>query len=121
MKRLLFVFFLMFFPVLASASDVSGTGWVSENEHGDKVIYLLERDGTFSKMAVEMPSVPQMTGQIQGDDLDTYRVSNNQVVLSHGNGFMICNLTLNNQKNRMSGECITRDPFSDDVVMKLIE
>ena len=93
MKRLLSLLFLSFFSVLVSANDLSGTGWVFENDQGDKFIYLLKRDGTFSQMAIETPSIPQLTGRLQGDDEDTYRVSENQVILSHNNGYMICSLT----------------------------
>ena len=119
MNRLLLIVLLVVFPVSVSANDLSGTGWIWEEDDGDKRIMLFERDLTLTYLHVV--SITGNQGEVFHTDGDTYTVKGDLVVVSFTDGYRICSMTVNSQWNRMSGTCINKVGLVNKISGKLIE
>ena len=97
---------LISLPSIVFGEDISGTGWFFERSNGDKQIILFEKDGTFTFLDVVISS--NVDGLVYSKQNQTYSVNEDLVVISFSDGYMICSLTINNRKDRMSGTCINK-------------
>ena len=118
MKRLLLLILLVVFSVFVFADDLSGTGWIFEDDDGERAIVLFDSDGTFSYVDV-LPHDNQRT--VWNEDDDTFTVTGDLVVVSFTDGYRICSMTLNSRLNRMSGTCINKVGLVNETAAKLIE
>lgn len=118
MRRLVLLILLVIFPVIASANDLSGTAWFFDEDDGVKTLMLFENDLTFSYLNV----VSRFNqGEVFHEDIDTYTVTGDRVVVSFTDGYRICSLTLNSAGNRMSGTCINKKGEVNEITARLIE
>ena len=117
MKNLLLV--LIFLPYFVFGEDISGTGWIFQENDGDKKIALFEKDGTFTYL--QLVGWSGNEGAVFSDDYDTYSVDGDRVVKSYSNGYRICSLTINSKKDRMSGTCINKTGLIVQTTGKLID
>ena len=112
-KYLLSILFI--FP-LTIFGYVGGTGWKVE-QGVDKMIFLFDKDGTF----VILNLGPVNTGNVFGDEDDTWRRSGDKIVYSFNDGYQICSTTLNSNKKIFVGTCINELGQVDEVIGQLIE
>jgi len=101
-------------------SELGGTGWFYEENNGQKLIILLEKNGNFTFLNVYSPSGLN-TGEVYRDSTDKWNISNGLLVLSFTNGYYICSFANINRKV-MSGDCINKKgTVSKNVQLSLIE
>ena len=99
--------------------QIFGTGWFFEESDGDKVIILFEKDGTFTYLDVTISSGGE--GEVYSDDMDTYLVSGDRVVISFSDGYLICSLTMGSTRSRMSGTCLNQEGTVEQITGRRIE
>ena len=119
MMRSLLLVLLISLPSIVFGEDISGTGWFFEESGGDKEIILFEKDGTFTYLNVVISSGGD--GEVYSDENETYSVNGDLVVISFNDGYMICSLTINSRKDRMSGTCINKKGIVNQIKGRLIE
>ncbi len=110
---------LISLPSIVFGEDISGTGWFFERSDGDKQIILFEKDGTFTYLDVVISS--NVDGEVYSEENDTFSVNGDLVVISFTDGYMICSLTINSRKDRMSGTCINKEGLVNQIKGRLIE
>ena len=119
MMRSLLIVLLISLPSIVFGEDISGTGWFFERSDGDKEIILFDKDGTFTHLDVVNSSGGE--GKVYGDEDETYSVNEDLVVISFNDGYMICSLTINSRKDRMSGTCINKTGLVEQLRGQIIE
>ena len=120
MTRVIFTVLIIFSPFTVFGKDILGSGWIFSFDEGvDKVILLFEKDGTFTYL--NMVSSSGNEGQVYSEPVDTWTIDGDKVVLSFNNGYMICSLTINSRKNKMSGTCINKKGLVEQLTGQIIE
>ena len=117
--KIISLFSFTLFPVTTFANEIAGSGYFAVFGDGDKHIILFEKDGTFTYLNV-ITSVNQ--GKVYSDNRDTWEGDKNKLFLSFTDGYLLCSLNRNSwSKSTMSGSCINKKGYKDDIKVKLIE
>ena len=117
--KIISLFSFALFPVPTFANEIAGSGWFAVYGDGDKQIILFEKDGTFTYLNV-ITSVNQ--GKVYSDNRDTWEGDKNKLFLSFTDGYLLYSLKRNNWfESAMSGSCINKKGYKDDIKVKLIE
>ncbi len=119
MMRVLLIVLIIFLPSKVFGKDISGSVWVFEEGDNDKTVVLFEIDNTITYM--NLVSASGVEGQVYGDEDDTYLVSEDLVVISFNDGYMICSLTINARQDSMSGTCINKAGLVQQIYGRQIE
>ena len=120
LTKIISLFSFALFPVTTFADEIAGSGWFAVYGDGDKKIILFEKDGTFTYLNVIHDSGNQ--GKVYSDNRDTWEGDKNKLFLSFTDGYRLCSLKRNTWSgSTMSGSCINKTGYKDDINVKLIE
>ena len=118
MKKLLSIL-LFTIPFLGFSQDISGTGWKIYEDDGDRKIILFEDDGTFTYFNVTSISGNEKKGW--SDDLDTWEVDGNKIVILFTGGYQIMTGTINRTGDYMSGTSMNKKGKTENWFGELIK
>ena len=99
--------------------DIAGSIWRFYEDDGDVKIILFENDKTFTFLNVVSKSGNQ--GKTYGDKYDTWSIDDNLVVVSFTNGYKIMSLTINSNRDRMTGTSINKKNLFERINGQLVE
>ena len=119
MMRVLLLVLIIFLPSKVFGKDISGSVWMFDESDLDKTVILFDIDKTFTYM--NLVSARGVEGQVYGDEDDTYLVSEDLVVISFNDGYMICSLTISARQDSMSGTCINKTGLVQQMYGRQIE
>jgi hypothetical protein len=101
MKKL-FLSILVSMPLSIFGMDIGETAWIVDNGDGYKSVILLESDKTFTYLS------GYMGGKVWGDEIDTWSINGNKLVLSFTDGYRIMSFTFNDNGTGISGTSINQ-------------
>ena len=115
------LYFLFTSSCAALSSEIKGTAWSGIESDGDKIIFLFDKNGTFSYLNVI--SISGNQGRVFGvEGKDTWSEENNKLVISFTNGFAVCSLDRKKwNPERMEGTCINKKRKVEEIQLKLIK
>lgn len=100
MKKILFIL-LLIIPFVGFGQDLSNTVWEIWEEDGNQYIVNFHNNGTFSY--IDVTSVGGISGKTYSDDDDTWYLRENNITISHNDGFQILEGIIKFEKNFMKG------------------
>ena len=113
-------YFLFTSSVAALSNEIKGSAWRGIQNDGDKIIFLFDKNGTFSYLNVI--SISGNQGRVFGDDSETWSVENNKLVISFNNGYAVCSLDRKKwTPESMQGTCINKKGKVEKIQLKLIK
>tara|TARA_B110000259_G_C13638556_1_gene251323 strand:+ start:58 stop:417 length:360 start_codon:yes stop_codon:yes gene_type:complete len=118
MKKIL-ITLLLTLPFLGFSQDISGTGWKIYEDDGDSKIFFFEDDGTFTFLNVIMNSGNE--GKVFSNDVDTWEVNGNKIVVLHNGGYKIMTGTINRTGDYMSGTIMNKKGKTENWTGELIK
>lgn len=117
--KILLTFFVLFFSSSVVADSIKGTAWLFFEGDHDKKIILFEDDQTFTYLNIFQKSGNQ--GKVFSDPADTWTIEGDVVTLSYTNGYRLVSLTINIEKNSMSGISINKKGLVEEINATKIE
>jgi hypothetical protein len=109
---------LLCWSVPSFAEDPGGTGWIFEEEDGDKTLLIFDWKGTVTYLNLRSRF---NQGNLYNDPNDTWNIVDDKVIISFTGGYKICSLTFDGSKDRMSGTCINKQGKVEKVTGRLIK
>ena len=114
------MYFLFTSSVAALSHEIKGSAWRGIEDDGDNIIFLFDKNGTFSYLNVI--SISGNQGRVFGDDSETWSVENNKLVISFNNGYAVCSLDRKKwNPESMQGTCINKIGKVEEIQLKLIK
>ena len=118
--KLISLYFLFTSSVAALSNEIKGSAWSGIEDDGDKIIFLFDKNGTFSYLNVI--SISGNPGRVFGDENETWKLEDNKLVLSFNNGYSICSLDIKKwNPESMEGTCINKKGKIEEIQLKLIK
>ena len=114
------LYFLFTSSCAALSSEIKGTAWSGIESDGDKIIFLFDKNGTFSYLNVI--SISGNQGRVFGDENETWKLEDNKLVISFNNGYKFCSLDIKKwNPESMKGTCINKKGKIEEIQLKLIK
>ena len=118
MKILLTLFVLLFSSSVIS-SEVGGTAWMLIEEDGDQTVIFFELDGSLTYLNLVSNSGNQ--GMVYSNDINTWFVNEDKLVISYNDGYMIVSLTFDENKENVYGSYMNKKGKTEKVVGYIIK
>ena len=118
--KLISLYFLFTSSVAALSNEIKGSAWSGIEDDGDKIIFLFDKNGTFSYLNVI--SISGNQGRVFGGESETWRVRDNKLIISFTNGYAFCSLDRKKwNPESMQGTCINKEGKVEKIQLKLIK
>tara|TARA_B100000767_G_C19542875_1_gene441550 strand:- start:343 stop:693 length:351 start_codon:yes stop_codon:yes gene_type:complete len=109
---------ILFSPLTVLGEEIDGSGWVFEENDGDKKIILFDPDKTFTY--INITSSSGNSGRTFSGTRFQWSFDGTTVVLNFNNNFRLCSLNLKGS-DTMIGTCVNEKGVADSIKGKLIE